>query len=431
MCIFNDTGNCECDCGCSNSCCRKSLTVRSTTGKLYLLRSTVGSEAYIIFFNVDIKLTLNITFLLLKFYSDLHYCESSGIKIIKTKYQNRSHSQNHNEVQYIYCKQYATFNFYPKFNQLYIITIRDNQNFILPFQLGSKYSVTDSNFITTKESKIQLYDPNLTNFVFHNFWFNGKYLLVSYHIKVKKIYQVVISSNINYFSVFDGPGFTFKKISVTNNQYTTSTFQCIVQDFKELNQLKQTEYYLYVAKQLRISRHILITNKTLSFQSSGKCRNHVCIIRVSAGFKYQVNFTIKSFSSMSSMDSGCLFFGLVVLEDNTFEESETICKHLYHSLSPSRSFYSFNSSLLIVTYKYKYALNSSFSGLISRTQCQPIHFDPCLLKYYFCNSLTNFNLTNIYISSLAKSSNINLSLNNNNLIPISFHYYNICIYWFI
>ena len=62
-------------------CKSKSLIVHIITGELYLSTSTSIQIGYRLFFNVDKMLTLNLTFLALKFYFEFNHCNTTGISI--------------------------------------------------------------------------------------------------------------------------------------------------------------------------------------------------------------------------------------------------------------------------------------------------------------------------------------------------------------
>ena len=116
-----------------------------------------------------------------------------------------------------YCKHYSAFNFFPKFNILYLHL--KNSVILLPFELSALFSVIDNNFITTEFTRVDepittLISNFSTTRIFHNYNINTPipFLLISYLIQVKKHYKIVFLqeyfSNSN-FKIYDGPGFKF------------------------------------------------------------------------------------------------------------------------------------------------------------------------------------------------------------------------------
>ena len=135
----------------------KLLVIKWATGQLYLAQSSIVEKPYHIFFNVDKTLSLNITFIQLKFYlEELYLCDASGILIFKKKPNVDKIDycpDDDTYAEYTFCKHYATFNFYPKFNQLCIKNRKYNDNFVYPFQLSFQFSVTDNKLIETVRSR--------------------------------------------------------------------------------------------------------------------------------------------------------------------------------------------------------------------------------------------------------------------------------------
>ena len=70
---------------------------------------------------------------------------------------------------------------------------------------------------------------------------------------------------------------------------------------------------------------------------------------------------------------------------------------------------------MIVIINYQITENNTLFGVVSKTRCQPVHIDPCILKFHHCDSTAT---AEMYLSNLSEFTNLNLSLNNRNLIPI-------------
>ena len=396
-----------------------SLIVKILTGELYLSAYASIELGYRIFFNVDKKLTLNVTFLALKFYFEFNHCNTTGIQIRVKHSQINKNATKEDFTIYNYCKQYATFNFYPEFNQIWILTIRDNANFVLPFQLHSRFSVMDSQFVMTNlmtKPYSQTHLPNMYDF--HSYIFYNNFLLISYLIQVKKTYQIIISLvNFRDVLVYDGPGFIFNVVNITQNYYITSTFQCIIQHLFTYNSINLEELLSFTVKTIQVNKLIHIGSKNIKFKFPADCLTQLCIIQVLSDGGYHVNFTIVSMFSNSSLGFACLIWGVAVVNATSTEEDNTICNTLDNVLSPSRSFYSVQSTLVIVIYDYENTKTNTMFGMLSRTRCKAIEIDPCWLHYYSCGSAT---IAQRYLSNIVQFTNVTLSLRNKKLLP-TFH----------
>ena len=212
----------------------KLLTIKWATGQLHLVASSVVEKPYHIFFNVEKRLTLNITFILLKFYLELDFCDVSGIKIFKKKpdLDQIDYCQNNNtHLLYVYCKHYATFNLYPKSNQVCIKNQKNNYEKVHPFQLSFKFSVTDNNVMETilmipgKQNFFSYLNP--INVLYFHSYSIYHFLMVSCLIKVTKLYQIAISAtDFNSYIIFDGPGFIFPVITSLNKLHQPFNVLC-------------------------------------------------------------------------------------------------------------------------------------------------------------------------------------------------------------
>ena len=398
----------------------KLLTIKWATGQVHLVASSVVEKPYHIFFNVDKRLTLNITFIILKFYLELDLCHVSGIKIFKKKpdLDKVDYWQNNNtHLQYAYCKHYATFNLYPKSKQLCIKNQKNNYGDVHPFQLSFKFSVIDNNVMETilmipgKQNSFSYLNP--TNLLYFHSYSIYHFLMVSCLIKVTKLYQIAISAtDFNSFIIFDGPGFIFPVITSFNNLIVTSTFQCVMQQFIK-NSSKEIKQLSFIAKARENIIHLHVNEKSIFFNFPGDCLSSVCVTHILSGDRDEVNLTILDVFYDNPLNFGCLLWGVVVVEDvnNTFEESKIICEQFTKSSSASKSFYSLNSTLFLIIYNYKVRSTGIYSvfGSISKTRCKPLNLDPCELVYHYCDPIKSAKL---YLSSIPRFSNISLSINN-------------------
>ncbi len=109
------------------------------------------------------------------------------------------------------------------------------------------------------------------------------------------------------------------------------------------------------------------------------CQKRPCALYVFAEPFVQVNVTVTSIIYVGDESQTCQFGGLVAGEvlSHDYKESVTLCTNLNSSLEHSRSFYSFNSSLILVLYWYEQYSEINVTLALSQTPCKPVYFDLC------------------------------------------------------
>ena len=360
----------------------RTYNVTWTTGKIYFFHSIdIYRETYRLLFQVDKRLTLNMTFLIINFFKAPGECDHNRLEVVKS---GKSFCALNRNAEYTYCKHYSAFNLFPKFNLLYLQL--EDSFILLPFELNALFSVVDNNFITTEftrlDETITTLIPNFSTMsIFHNYNINTPihYLLISYLIQVRKHYNIVFL--LEYFSksnfkIYDGPGFTFPLLKTDKVVFITSAFQCITQFFLEEFNTTVNAFVSYSTKTAEISRQLTIREKEMHFKYPVEyCLNILCIFSIETNAGHQVNVTIVSISS-SAKHSDCLLWGLVTLEDsdNNYQESVSKCWDQDVGSSSNINFYSLNSKLILILYNYQDASQIKVSGFISRTKCKPATF---------------------------------------------------------
>ena len=260
--------------------------------------------------------------------------------------------------------------------------------------------------------------PYINPTIFHSYSIDNS-LIISWLIKVPKLYQIIISSSdLSHFYVFDGPGFIFPVINSSMKFIVTSTFQCIVQQLIKQNNTEEMKQLSFVAKSRKSISYLHIRDNYTFLNFTGDCLSLVCVTHILTEDGYQINFTIYDLFHNNPLNFGCLFWGMVVVEEfnNTFQESVIMCEQFHefnYTTLASRSFYSLNSSLFLIIYNYEAFINNSVIGSISKTKCKPFHLDPCEVVHHFCDSVK---AAQMYISSINKLSDLSLYVND--FLPI-------------
>ena len=92
-----------------------------------------------------------------------------------------------------------------------------------------------------------------------------------------------------------------------------------------------------------------------------------------------MNVTVTEIIAVEGHDLNCLFSGLVAAEKlkDDYRQTDTVCQNHDGTKDSSRSFYSYNSSLILVLYFYKPYSTINATVNISQTKCQPVQIDIC------------------------------------------------------
>ena len=213
------------------------------------------------------------------------------------------------------------------------------------------------------------------------------------------------------YIIYDGPGILTTFIRITQSNTKCSTFQCTIQLL--VQNVLNDAYFRFYSIPLPFSdskRTIQGTNDFVDFPNK-KCLNYVCILSVVAEYQQQVNVTIYKINSVSLYDPTCIFSGVTTAEtiQDDYKQSETLCENHDGTKNTSRSFYSQNSSLIMVLYWYKGYSRIQISVHISQTRRKPVLIDACYY-YYHCvyfDMMTEKCL--LYLTYITQYSWINIS----------------------
>ena len=383
-----------------------------TTARVYINSAPNTDHTFILLFNVNNNLTINITFYTLNLRvkpGEKLY----GLTVIKVSSHAEclQHRSELNNIKHKYSLNYATFNLYPKFKLFCLRSIGGLQNKATSFQLDAQFSVADNLFITSENivMKKSEYFSSLVSIVpFHSYLILKIFLCPSYHIKARKYHQIIFSKfNYEVITIFDGPGFIYPTLRPIKQVYLTSTFQCVIQLYNStLNDM------ISISVRVIPEYTYLYVNRTTHFNYPEASFSKVlCSMKLESGSEYQINFTITNIQSLIPIDIGCLFWGVATVEfiGGKYKESNVICSS-FNIKTPSRSFYSLNSTLFVIIYAYTKYRFGNVSAIISRTKCKPVHLEPCLLAVSICHSLSK---GKSYLSDITKTTGVKLSLLSN------------------
>ena len=367
-------------------------------------------------FSLDKNISSNITFKTIYFASSSEDCFGGNLAV----YNSRSKQE-----AFIYL-HHSTFSLYPKFNNINIDISVAESVFII---LNATYSVLDIDLIinnpTVQHSEsVKLLSNNLIR---------SEHLLSTYLIRVFRINSIspkYLNLQKHTIVVYDGPGFLSSIIKSDSGFYQTSTFQCIVQTVVQWDENNIIDFN-YASHQLQNSQKITIPNKTFVTIPIYNCTLNVCVLFLNTRSDNKVNVTIinVTYVGVDFNRPNCYYGGLVTGEhfNGKYMESSAVCQPLDGSKRQSRSFYSYNSSLVIVLYWYKHysAINATIE--ISQTRCEPIRINLCTANI-LCHYLHDTTQCDQYLQSIqnshvrfdAESNHYLLSVQQNKCVALHF-----------
>ena len=138
------------------------------------------------------------------------------------------------------------------------------------------------------------------------------------------------------------------------------------------------------ATEMRLTRSA--NHNSVTFPRSC-CSGATCshLLQVFAPIRSFVNITMTTYTFTGQPNYHCVYGGVAIHDLNNFIETFLVCnKHSHYtdtllSFQP-RSFYSSNSSLLIVMYQYKEYSSLSAKAFFSVTSCQGVQLNLCALQ---------------------------------------------------
>ena len=356
-----------------------------------------------IHYHIDYKLSLNITFIEINF-NTIKWKNSCNAKESMLLIKSIKDSINDHK----YCGVYSLFYHYSRFKNIaiQIADFADQQ-----YSINLIFSVIDSNFVysvkwSQEQNHLSVIIP------YHQYLIKRTNLVTSYLIRVPKIYRIIFEKNLFYkkdYVIFDGPSFLSNIIKTKQEQVYTSLFVCIVQflhiSYKNNNSLN------FTAKQLQILNVVNIQNhpSSITFNvPNTKCKYNLCLTCFLTSSELQVNLTVFHIVGAGKYTFQCPEGGILTMEhlNSKYMESVVLCEEHDGNKVPSRSFYSSNSSLILMMYWFGKKINVSIS--ITLTRCQPVHIEPCV--YYLLTCKSAFHAKD-YLKKITKFSKLQLIQN--------------------
>ena len=284
---------------------------------------------------------------------------------------------------------YSTFCIYPKFKNLHLkhFYLVARHGFHTTFHITGHFIINGS-FTIFDYKLIHNYPVNSTGQINPNIMYRmKKYIMLSYFLHVRKLDQIFVQMELiaDEYIIYDGPGIFTDKLK-KQNYNKCSTFQCVVHVLREYNAVEAFLNYYSRPQAITEIKGITAGKNQLMHLPDKKCSDKACIIYISAEFGHHVNATINKVSTPGNYYPICMYKGLVAAEQlpNDYKQSETICKSHNEVITkhPSRSFYSYSSTLTLVLFWYKQYSTINVSVMISQTKCEPVEIDVCMYSDY-------------------------------------------------
>ena len=195
------------------------VNVTWTSGHIYISHIPYKYKSYIynFYFNLDVKIILNITFHILHLREIALTCNYDKLEVKSPK---------RTADKYKYCGYYSNFNLYPYLNEVNIIIALYLR---MSFNSNASFSITDKTLIFNPLSSSSITNSKIKP-QFYNI--GGKYFVRSFLISVFKLYKVSLTfrkSNEKNYVIYDGPDSRFNILNTNEKSVYVSTFQCFLQ----------------------------------------------------------------------------------------------------------------------------------------------------------------------------------------------------------
>ena len=251
--------------------------------------------------------------------------------------------------------------------------------------------------------------------------------MASNFIRTRKINRILIEyKNLPAFIfaiIYDGPGFLSPVSELKNNLrvISSSSFQCILQFMIYRKSVEDNSLSFWV-KPLSIQQSIVVKRSEIVslVLLSDFPGTYVKTVLIKTTAIFQIRGTLEMVNYTRPYDPTCLYGGLVVGEysNKNFEDSFTVCDSTREKVS--RSFYSRQSSLMLLLYWYREYSDLNVSVIFSQTTCRSVLFDPCVFRrecfsgYKACvNYLKSITLNSGVSFTSTSEENVDLGLSNN------------------
>ena len=383
------------------------FNVTWTSGQIYMFYSKLFRLEYQIYFNLNLKLKLNVTFIVLYLRGLTVHCSLDKLEIINSKDNNE---------KYKYCGYHSKVNIYPKFNNVLLgIYLSGHKS----FEMDMIFSVTDKSLIFNKLD-FPLSEHGKNNLIKqHCYKIGGTYYLISFLIHLTEIYRVkvnIVNSANRRYIIYDGPGYIFDVLIKKNKDstYIASTHQCLLQFFTP--NLIQTgrnhvDFNKVFPNRDTIKINITSHSETLLHIPFNNSQQNWCNILLQTNLTgFHFNYKVLNISVSSPMFSPCFFQGLYIGEiwDGNYSTVDEICTKITTSFPLTLKTRGNYSVITLFWYKGHSSINSSLAVTVMK--CKTVNINLCIY-YSFCSNPNP--KCNTYLKTITKNTMLNLSARKN------------------
>ena len=282
--------------------------------------------------------------------------------------------------------------------------------------LNATFSVTDSSLVKTFPTK---YYSQTNSILIWNVYEN--YADISLSVQTWKTHKINLQLSQKYLQwhvVYNGPGHMSTILNQNNvykNKvyiYNCSSFQCLVNIIPSDSKKNTFVNYSSIQLEAMLKKEIHKISYLTLFGNSN-CRFRPCLIVLYAQPDFQVNVTVINmcYKSTKLHSHNCRYGGLVFTEDMNGNEKEIgpFCENHSNFTESSRSYYSSNSTLIMVLYSYDEYSTVNVTLRLSQTKCKPV-----ALSYYdvqlFCQYKESHNHCAKYLKQITRGTVLSLTL---------------------
>ena len=331
--------------------------------------------------NINPSLALNITIENIQFASDYLECYWARLTV---------HNSESLDAPFTYCGHHTNFNIYPRYNDVNI-AIYSYRGSI--FNFFALFSIMIKNQIVNIKPSILNMDIYWIYVTENNYIFS-----YTFHITVIKIHYVFLQfSETVYFryEIYDGPGVMSPNIRNSGHVYVMSSFQCTAVILAKRKLETDVELVNYTSKPVHFSHVFNISSTESSFTVHvplRTCFKPLCAIFLFTDERFHINITLLEIIYKGPIGEKCKYGGLVTGEETVtdYKESLTICE--FHGIEERHgmTFFSKNSSLILITFWYEHYSEISTTVQVSLTKCLAVQLDGCAVQQ-LCHSVFNMN----------------------------------------
>ena len=378
--------------------------------------------SHTIYFSLEKEIRLNVTFLSIDFLIVGKICQYDKIWI-----QSQSKLSTSN---FVFCGIYSQFSLYPGSRDVKLVIkvykAKHPINISVMFSVISNRIIESHSPLKSKPKPVLLTSTAVDNIIIQNT------MVYSFKFQAEKYNGINFSLKLNnkmYILLFSGPGYKSRKINISETaMYFVNTFQCSLQLIKHTKVFSDnfTSLILYKSKLLPRTHKYMTDNehRTIHLPITRGSKESDCLIFVFHTEKNNfLHLRINTFTQKGSSHPYCLHGGMIIYELNHKDPNmfESLCKKYEISetndIFNQRSFYSYESALMVVFYQYKQYSVITIKFTLSTSDCKGI-------KINFCKILNDKNQlikSNNLFSLMNELGNLQLLLFTNSCFVLQFH----------